>query len=124
MIVGIGIDITEVGKIAESGQRETYLRKVFTPAEIADCQQAKNAAQRFAGKFAIKEAFMKAIGAGIRQGVWFRDIEVLNEDTGKPHVVASNKAAEHLRTLHVTAIWVSLSHTAEVAVGVVILEQE
>src|SRR5919112_522836 len=86
MIAGIGIDLIEIEKIAVSIGSESYLRKVFTEAEIKECRSVSNSTERFAGKFAAKEAFMKAISKGIRQGVWFTQIEVLNEESGAPYI--------------------------------------
>ena len=76
MLLGLGIDLISISKIAESVQSEAFKRKVFTPAEIESCESVANSAERYAGKFAAKEAFMKAIGKGIRQEVWFSQIEV------------------------------------------------
>lgn len=122
MIVGIGIDILAASKLEKGIRKDAYLRKVFTPDEIAECRRAKNALERFAGKFVVKEAFMKAIGAGIRQRVWFTDIEVLKQQTGQPRIKAAKRAEQILRDLKVTRIHVSISHNAGLAVGVVILE--
>ncbi len=123
MIIGIGIDVIEVEKIATGIRRATYRRKVFTPAEIADCLQSRNSAERFAGKFVAKEACMKAMGAGIRQRVQFTDIEVLNEQTGQPRIRTAHHAGRILETLGVTGIHISISHSAGLAVGVVVLDR-
>ena len=123
MIVGIGIDIAETNKFEKDCASEAFLHKVFTPTEIIDCTAVKNSAERFAGKFALKEAFMKAIGAGIRQEVWFTDIEILNKDTGKPYITLVNKAEQRLLELGVKQIHASISHSSGVAAGVVIIEK-
>ena len=122
MITGIGLDLIEVKKIAKSIPSETYLHKVFTEAEIAECSLATNSAERFAGKFAAKEAFMKAIGKGIRQGVWFTQIEVLNEESGAPYIRVNNEAETAINELRVKKIHVSVVHTKKTAAAVVILE--
>jgi holo-[acyl-carrier protein] synthase len=122
MILGVGIDIQEIAKIAASIESPAFLRKVFTPAEIALCEDKHSPAQHFAGKFAVKEAFMKAIGAGIRQGVWFNDIEVLNRETGAPYLQLYREADRIAGELGVVSIHLSLSHSAGIAVGVVIVE--
>ncbi len=122
MIVGIGIDVVEVNRIAESIKREGFLSRVFTSTEQEECHKSRNFAERFAGRFAVKEAFMKAVGAGLRQGVWFRQLEVLNETTGRPYLKVTGRAAEIMHHLGATAVHVSISHTAGVAAGVVILE--
>lgn len=122
MIIGIGVDIIEVAKIARHIEREHYLCKIFTPSEVAGCEARVDTAECFAGKFAVKEAFMKAIGSGIRQGVWFIQIEVLNRTTGQPYARASGQAKKVLEILGVTRIHVSLSHSAGMAIGCVVLE--
>ena len=123
MIVGIGIDLIEIEKIAKDLHSDVYLRKVFTESEIAACKNAVNSAERFAGKFAAKEAFMKAIGNGIRQGVWFMQIEVLNRENGQPYVQVSGEAEIQLNELDVTNIHVSITHTKNTAAAVIILER-
>ena len=122
MILGVGIDIEEIEKIAISIQSPAFVRKNFTPDEVALCEGKHTPAQHFAGKFTVKEAFMKAIGAGIRQGVWFSDIEVLNRETGAPYIALHREAKRIAEELGIHAIHVSLSHSAGVAVGVVIIE--
>lgn len=122
MIVGIGIDLIEIEKIAKDIRSDVYLHKVFTEAEIAACKDAVNSAERFAGRFAAKEAFMKAIGNGIRQGVWFTQIEVLNHENGQPYVQVSGEAETRLNELGATNIHVSITHTKSAAAAVIILE--
>ena len=122
MILGVGIDLVGIEKIAESVQQEAFLRKVFTPDEIMACAGLSNPAEHYAGKFAAKEAFMKAIGKGIRQKVWFTQIEVLNSETGAPGIRASGEAARTMKEMSVTRIHASISHSAGMAVAVVILE--
>jgi holo-[acyl-carrier protein] synthase len=123
MITGIGIDVIEVKKIARSIHSELYLHKVFTEAEIEECKLASNSAERFAGKFAAKEAFMKAIGKGIRQGVWFTQIEVLNEESGAPYIRVHGEIESSTKKSDVKNIHVSITHTQSTAAAVVILEQ-
>jgi len=124
MIVGIGLDLQPVATIAESIQRQSFLKKVFTPAEIQLCQrQPRRMAEHFAGKYAAKEAYMKAIGAGIRQGVWFTHIEILNRETGAPYVVTHQAAKSLTDDLGVQTTHITISHTSDVAVGLIILEK-
>jgi holo-[acyl-carrier protein] synthase len=122
MIIGIGIDIQEIAKLAESLATPAFVQKVFTPDEIGLCTAQRFPDQHFVGKFVVKEAFMKAVGSGIRQGVWFSQIEVLNRENGAPYVQLYREAARIAETLHIQTIHVTLSHSAGVAVGVVILE--
>jgi len=122
MILGIGIDLTEIKEIEESIQSEAFVRKVFTPHEIQSVERYRNRAEHLAGKFAAKEAFMKAIGAGIRQEVWFTQIEVLSDESGKPQVQVGGEAGRRLDELEAKQVHVSISHSGGMAVAVVILE--
>ncbi len=122
MIVGIGVDLVSTEKVAESVKSEAFRRKVFTPAEIKSCKEIANAAEHYAGKFAAKEAFMKAIGKGIRQEVWFTQIEVLNHATGAPYIQVSSEAERMLSTLGVEQVHISISHTEGMAVAMIVLE--
>ena len=122
MILGIGIDLTEIKETEESIQSETFVRRVYTPAEMQSVERYLNKAEHLAGKFAVKEGFMKAIGAGIRQEVWFTQIEVLNDESGKPQVRVSGEAEKRLEELGAKQIHVSISHSGGMAVAVVILE--
>lgn len=123
MIAGLGIDLVEVRKIARSMRSEAFLRKVFTANEIADCYSIRNSAERLAGKLAAKEALMKALGRGIRQEVWFSQIEVLHHETGEPFFHFSGKAQRLLNEMNVECIHLSISHTHGMATAVVVLER-
>lgn len=123
MILGVGIDLMEVEKIEKDIRSNIYLRKVFTETEITECKSVLNSAERFAGRFAAKEAFMKAIGKGIRQEVWFTQIEVLNRENGQPYIQANGEAATSLIALGIKNIHVSITHTKHHAAAVVILEK-
>lgn len=123
MVVGIGIDLIEPERISPNIHSDDYLRNIFTEAEIASCGNLVNSAERFAGKFATKEAFMKAIGTGVSRGILFTQIEVLNHETGQPYVRATAEAKRRLEELGVTNVHVSITHTKSVAAAVVILEK-
>jgi holo-[acyl-carrier protein] synthase len=123
VIVGLGIDLVEVKKISKSIKSDSFRSKVFTPAEVEYCEATQNSAEHFAGKFAAKEAFMKAIGRGIRQEVWFTQIEVLNRDTGEPFIRVSGEAKKMLDELGAVNILLSISHTDRMSTAVVILER-
>ncbi len=125
MIVGLGIDIAEVDRIERAigryGQR--FLQRVFTPAEIDYCQSKANVFERFAGRFAAKEAAMKAIGTGWKRGVRWRDFEVVREPSGRPVIRISGVAAGFAERLGMKRALVSITHTAAQAIAQVILEQ-
>ena len=86
MIVGLGVDITEVDRMDAAIERRgrPLLERLFTPSEIAYCEKHRHRAERFAGRFAAKEAAMKALGTGWARGVRWVDIEVVREPSGKP----------------------------------------
>ena len=124
MIVGTGIDITEVGRIAAAIQRhgERFLNRVFTPAEIRYCESKKNKNERYAARFAAKEAALKAIGTGWRQGVAWKEIEVRREPGGRPTVHFTGKVQQHAQRLGAKRASLSLTHTEATAMAQVILE--
>ena len=123
-IVGTGIDITEVARIAAAIERhgERFLRRVFTAAEIRYCESKRNKAERYAARFAAKEAAMKAIGTGWRQGVAWKDIEVGREPGGRPTVRFSGRVQQHAERLGAKRASLSLTHTEHTAMAQVILE--
>jgi holo-[acyl-carrier protein] synthase len=124
MIVGSGIDITEVPRIAASIARfgDRFLRRIFTEGEVRYCDSKANRAERYAARFAAKEAAMKAIGTGWNHGVTWRDVEVSRMPGGRPTISFHGKAAEFAGKLGVKHVALSLTHTAEHAIAQVILE--
>ena len=124
MIKGIGVDIVSFESLSPKLERPPFVEKVFTPQEIQDCRGHKQYIQRFAGKFAAKEAFMKALGKGIRQEIWFLQIEVLNNEYGAPFIKLTGKAKHNFNELGNGSIHLSISHTKSTAVAVVILESD
>jgi holo-[acyl-carrier protein] synthase len=124
MIVGSGIDITDVRRIAESIQRfgDRFLRRVFTEGEIRYCDSKANRVERYAARFAAKEAAMKAIGTGWNCGVAWRDVEVCRLPGGRPTITFHGKAAEFASKLDVKRVALSISHTEQLAIAQVILE--
>ncbi len=125
MIVGTGIDIAEVPRIREAIARhgERFLKRVFTEGEIQYCESKANRVERYAARFAAKEAGMKAIGTGWNHGVRWRDIEVARKPGGRPTLLLHGKAAEFAAKLGATNVALSLTHTAEQAFAQVILEK-
>lgn len=110
--LGIGTDIIECLRIAQMIQRhgEIFLGRVFTPHEIAYCSARKAANQHYAGRFAAKEAVLKALGTGWTRGIQWKDIEVVNELGGKPNIVLSGGAKEVSERLGIRTIMISISH--------------
>jgi holo-[acyl-carrier protein] synthase len=124
MIVGTGIDIAEVPRIAASIEKfgERFLRRVYTEGEMRYCDSKANRLERYAARFAAKEAAMKALGTGWNHGVRWRDVEVVRQPGGRPTIAFHGKAAEFAAKLGAKNVALSLSHTAEQAIAQVILE--
>lgn len=124
MIVGTGVDIAEVSRIEAAIRRRgrRLLERVFTPAEIRYCESRRNKFERYAARFAAKEAAMKALGTGWRRGIRWRDIEISNLASGQPTLAFSGLAAERARKLGAQRISLSLSHAKDLVIAQVILE--
>lgn len=124
MILGTGIDLAEVDRIRETVEKygRRFLERVFTPAEIGYVERKANRYERYAARFAAKEAGMKALGTGWRRGVRWQDFEVRNQASGRPALVLHGAAAEFARALGVERVHLSLTHTATMAAAFVVLE--
>ena len=125
MILGIGSDLAQVDRIRKSiGQYgDRFLNRVYTDRERVYSLSKANSAERFAARFAAKEAGMKAIGTGWRRGVTWKDFEVVNETSGRPVLHLTGVALQIADRIGVERISISLTHTAEFALAVVILEK-
>lgn len=128
MIFGIGIDLIEIDRIkAELEKHEDrFCKMVFTVKEIEYCRRNKNLniqAQCFSGRFAAKEAFFKAIGIGLQNGLGWKDVEVLNDKLGKPNLILKNKSHKATEREKIANIRLSISHSKNYATAVVILEK-
>lgn len=125
MIVGSGVDIAEVDRIRAAAERygNRFIQRVYTPIEIAYVERRKAGRyERYAARFAAKEAGMKAIGTGWRRGVRWQDFEVTNLPSGKPTLKLYGAAAQFAALLGVKNIALSITHTASEALAYVILE--
>ena len=124
MIVGLGMDITQVDRIEAAITRRgrALLERLFTAAEIRYCERHRNCAERFAGRFAAKEAAMKALGTGWARGVRWRDIEVVREPSGKPTLKLWGATRAIADQLGVKNIVVTITHDGNTALAQVILE--
>ncbi len=124
MIVGTGVDLAEVARIRASIERfgRRFTDRIFTAAEIAYVERKANRYERYAARFAAKEAGMKAIGTGWKRGVTWHDFEVANLPSGKPTLRLHGAAAEFAKRLNVRQVSLSLTHTAELGMAHVILE--
>ena len=121
-IVGLGMDATEVARIADTLERygDRFLRRVFTEEEIAYCMRRKHPAPHLAGRLAAKEAGMKAIGTGHAFGVLWRDLEVARRG-GPPQLRFHNAAGDHFARLGATRALLTITHTDALALAHVIL---
>ena len=124
MILGLGVDIAEVLRVRGAIERhgERFLNRVFTPAEVAYCRSRRNSYERFAARFAAKEATMKALGTGLRRGVTWRNMEVSNAKGGKPTMKLSGRARELFQGMGGASIALSITHTRTLALAEVIIE--
>jgi holo-[acyl-carrier protein] synthase len=126
MIAGIGVDLCEVDRMETAIVRhgERLLTRIYTEAERAYCESKPNRMERYAGRFAAKEAAMKAIGTGWRRGVGWRDFEVTRAASGQPIILFHGVARRIAGELGVTRALVSISHTKSMAIAQVVLEAE
>lgn len=124
MIYGIGIDIAAIDRFQRflNEDNNALLERIFTPAEQTACRSRKDRASCLAARFAAKEAFLKAMGTGLREGISWQDIEVVNDALGKPELILSGKAAEMFHTKGLSNSLLSLSHDGGHAVAMVVLE--
>ena len=124
MIVGTGIDIVETQRIEQALARygERFAQRVFTAAEIAYCERFKNKAERYAARFAAKEAAFKALGTGWAKGIHWLEVEIVHQPTGKPELALTGRAQELAHQLGVTHAFVSISHANRYVIAQVIFE--
>jgi holo-[acyl-carrier protein] synthase len=123
MIKGMGVDIIDVArikKIVEKGNG--FIEKVFTETEIKYCRDKYRPAIHYAGRFAAKEALLKALGTGLRGTMAWTDISVENNELGKPSITLAGKTLENFKKNNLQSLQLSISHTREYAVAVVIIE--
>jgi holo-[acyl-carrier protein] synthase len=126
VILGTGIDLAEVPRVRAAIERygRRFIERIYTPAEIACVERKANRYERYAARFAAKEAGMKAIGTGWRHGVRWQDFEVVNLPSGRPTLKLGGVAARVAERLGVRAISLSLTHTAQQGMAFVVLEGE
>ena len=126
MILGTGVDIAETSRIEQSLERhgERFAKRIFTAGEIAYCEKFKNRAERYAARFAAKEAAFKALGTGWREGIHWLDVEVVHQPSGKPELVLTGRAGEIAGQLGVTRTSVSISHSDRYVVALAIFESD
>ncbi len=126
MMVGTGVDIAETSRIEEALEKhgERFAKRVFTPAEIEYCEKFRNKAERYAARFAAKEAAFKALGTGWREGIRWLEVEITHLPSGKPELVLTGRALEIARQLGVVRTSVSISHSDRYVVAHVMMEKD
>lgn len=124
MIVGVGIDSVSISRIAGLIDRygRRFLEKIFTEDEIAEGLGRRDTAQYFAARFAAREAFFKALGTGWGRGIPLKEVSVKKEESGRPLLSLSRRAMEATESRGTSISHLSLSHEADIAQAVVILE--
>ena len=123
MIKGIGVDMVEIARVRKLIEQDPgFAERIFTAREIAYCEGKFSKAQHYAARFTAKEAFFKALGTGFRGGMGWRDVEVANDDLGKPQLKLAAAALEQFRKRKMKKAMLSLSHTREMAVAFVVVE--
>jgi len=123
VVVGLGIDIVEVRRISQALQGgDTMAKRVFTPSELEYCLGRRNRYQHFAGRFAAKEAALKALGTGWQYGIRWQDVEVVVGEMGKPELNFHGRAKEILESRGARSAFVTITHASEYAVAAVVLE--
>ena len=124
MIAGIGTDIIEVERVATSIEKQSGFKElVFSPDEIAYCESKSHKYEHYAARFAVKEALAKALGTGWIEGTNINEAEVLNDENGKPHLHFIGETASVITAMRFTAFHVSISHTKNVAIAIVVIEK-
>jgi holo-[acyl-carrier protein] synthase len=126
MIYGIGTDIVAIDRFQRFLDKgnSALISRLFTPAERSYCESRKDTASCMAARFAAKEAFLKALGTGLREGISWQDMEVTNDVLGKPEMKLSGKAGEFFVAHEIHRIHLSLSHDGGNAVAMVVLESK
>lgn len=124
MIIGLGMDITEISRIQSNWEKygDTFARKILTDNEIAELP--KHPVPRLAALFASKEAAVKALGTGFAQGIHFKCMEILHSTSGKPLLTFLGPGLDRCRSLHVANVHLTITHSREMAAATVILEGE
>lgn len=124
MVLGLGTDLIEIERIQQSLDRfgERFTRKIFTEGEIAYCERKKHSAESFASRFAAKEAAAKALGTGISRGIQWKEIEVRRAPGERPTLHLTGRAAERAASMGVRNLQLSLTHSRDVAMAVVVAE--
>lgn len=126
MIHGTGIDIIEVSRIKKSMDRYAgrFEERIFTPQEIEYCRSQADPGKHFAGRFAAKEAVLKSLGTGMAQGIFWKDMEILNQESGAPVLQFSGAAKAIFNSLNLKNVHISISHDKLYAIAHAVAESQ
>ncbi|MGB5219098.1 MAG: holo-ACP synthase [Smithella sp.] len=126
MIYGVGIDLVENSRMEKIIHKwgEKFINRIFSAGEIEYCGRHAHSATHYSARFAAKESFLKALGIGLGEGVKLNDIEVINEDSGKPALSLSGEAKKRIERKKITKVHLSLTHTKNYSTAVVLLEHD
>ena len=117
-LAGIGVDMLEIARMQHAlDERPYFIRRLFTEDERMYCEHTARPAEHYAGRFAAREAVLKALGLGLGNGVGIGDVSVVRDDSGRPRVLLAGRAAEVAREQGVREVALSISHTHDVAVA-------
>ena len=122
MLVGVGVDLMDVARVEAQVGDEAFLSSVFTPGELDYCRGKRYPAQHLAARFAAKEAFFKALGVDGKQGLPWREVEIRNDESGRPEMRLHGALEKTAQAKKVAAIHLSLSHAGGVAIAQLVLE--
>ncbi|HMA76451.1 MAG TPA: holo-ACP synthase [Candidatus Krumholzibacteriaceae bacterium] len=124
MIYGIGTDVTSISRIKRIIRRygRRFLTRIYTEEEIEKGMKRKDNASFFAGRFAAREAFLKALGYGLMRGIPIKGISILNNEDGKPYFMLSPEIEKIIKKRNISTIHLSISHDADIAQAVVVME--
>ncbi|HDQ26509.1 MAG TPA: holo-[acyl-carrier-protein] synthase [bacterium] len=120
MIKGLGIDVVDVKRFKKLAGADSFLKRIFTPREISYCRKKKNSSLNLAGRFAVKEAFIKAVSDNKR--ISLKQIETVNNEDGKPDIVLNDAVKKLLKKKRAKKVIISITHTEITAAAVCILE--
>jgi holo-[acyl-carrier protein] synthase len=125
MIYGVGIDLVENSRMEKIINKwgKKFLNRIFSSGEIQYCGKHVNSSTHYGARFAAKESFLKAMGIGLGQGVKLSDIEVVNNENGKPTLKLCGKAKNQIKKKKITKVHLSLTHTKSYSMAVVLLEK-
>ena len=124
MIIGIGTDIVAIKRFQRfvDENNAAILHRLFTKHELEYCRPKKGSAASYAARFAAKEAFMKALGTGLRDGLSWQDMEIVNDHNGKPELRLSGRAEQLFKERGSSTAFLSLTHDGDYAVAMIVLE--